>query len=104
GWVILVGGVGGASRVAEEKDKKTLILLLMTRLTNHEVVLGKLLASLLDVLVMLATAAPIFMLLTLFGGVSAAQVARVFAVTLATILAAGSLGSTVALARDKTFQ
>jgi hypothetical protein len=76
----------------------------MTRLSNHEVVLGKLLASLLDVLVMLATALPIFLLLTLFGGVSPAQVARVFAVTLATILAAGSLGSTVALARDKTFQ
>src|SRR5262245_9072798 len=93
-----------ASSVAQEKDKKTLILLLMTRLTNHELVLGKLLASLLDVLVMLATAAPIFTLLTLFGGVSAAQVGRVFAVTLATILAAGSVGSTVALARDKTFQ
>src|SRR5262245_48363557 len=93
-----------ASAVALEKDKKTILLLLMTRLTNHELVLGKLLASLLDVLVMLATALPIFMLLTLFGGVSPGQVARVFAVTLATILAAGSLGSTVALARDKTFQ
>src|SRR4051794_3990163 len=93
-----------ASSVAQEKDKKTMLLLLMTRLSNHEIVLGKLLASLLDVLVMLASAAPIFMLLTLFGGVSPAQVARVFAVTLATILAAGSLGSTVALARDKTFQ
>jgi ABC-type Na+ efflux pump permease subunit len=93
-----------ASSVAQEKDKKTILLLLMTRLTNHELVLGKLLASLLDVLVMLATAAPIFMLLTLFGGVSAEQVGRVFAVTLATILAAGSLGSTIALARDKTFQ
>jgi ABC-type Na+ efflux pump permease subunit len=93
-----------ASGVAQEKDKKTLLLLLMTRLTNHELVLGKLLASLLDVLVMLATAAPIFMLLTLFGGVSPMQVARVLAVTLATILAAGSLGSTIALARDKTFQ
>jgi ABC-type Na+ efflux pump permease subunit len=93
-----------ASGVAQEKDKKTILLLLMTRLTNHELVLGKLLASLLDVLVMLATAAPIFLLLTLFGGVSAAQVGRVFAVTLATVLAAGSLGSTIALARDKTFQ
>ncbi len=93
-----------ASAVALEKDKKTILLLLMTRLTNHELVLGKLLASLLDVLVMLATALPIFMLLTLFGGVSPLQVVRVFLVTLATILAAGSLGSTVALARDKTFQ
>ena len=97
------GAARGQQRRAGERQK-TLILLLMTRLTNHELVLGKLLASLLDVLVMLATAAPIFMLLTLFGGVSAAQVGRVFAVTLATILAAGSLGSTVALARDKTFQ
>ena len=61
-------------------------------------------ASLLDVLVMLATALPIFMLLTLFGGVSLSQVGRVFAVTLATVLVAGSLGSTVALAREKTFQ
>lgn len=93
-----------ASGVAQEKDKKTILLLLMTRLTNHELVLGKLLASLLDVLVMIATAAPIFMLLTLFGGISTAQVGRVFAVTLATVLAAGSVGSTVALARDKTFQ
>jgi len=93
-----------ASSVSQEKDKKTILLLLMTRLSNHELVLGKLLASLLDVFVMLATAAPIFMLLTLFGGVSPAQVARVFAVTLATVFAAGSLGSTVALARDKTFQ
>src|SRR5262245_12885871 len=93
-----------ASSVAQEKDKKTILLLLMTRLSNHELVLGKLLASLLDVLVMLMAAAPIFMLLTLFGGVSMTQVGRVFAVTLATVLAAGSLGSTVALARDKTFQ
>jgi ABC-type Na+ efflux pump permease subunit len=102
--ITFLAALRAASSVAQEKDKKTIILLLMTRLSNHEVVLGKLLASLLDVLVMLATAAPIFMFLTLFGGVSAAQVARVFAVTLATVLAAGSLGSTVALARDKTFQ
>ena len=35
----------------------------------------------------------------LFGGVSAEQVARVFAVTFVSSLAAGSLGSTVALWR-----
>jgi ABC-type transport system involved in multi-copper enzyme maturation permease subunit len=102
--ITFLAALRSASSVAQEKDKKTILLLLMTRLTNHELVLGKLLASLLDVLVMLATAVPIFMLLTLFGGVSLLQVARVFAVTLATALAAGSLGSTVALAREKTFQ
>lgn len=93
-----------ASAVAQEKDRRTLILLLMTRLTNSELVLGKLMASLLNVLVMLATALPIFMLIVLLGGVSFGQVAGVFVVTLLAALAAGSLGSTVALWREKTFQ
>ena len=57
---------------------------------NEEGVLGKLLASLLEVLVMLAAAAPLFMLITLFGGISFAQVARVFLVTLTTALAAAA--------------
>ena len=92
------------SGVAQEKDKRTMLLLLMTRLSNHELVLGKLFASLLDVFVMLLAGLPIFMLMTLFGGISVEQVLRVFAVTLATVFAAGSLGSTVALGREKTFQ
>jgi ABC-type transport system involved in multi-copper enzyme maturation permease subunit len=55
-----------ASAVAQEKDKKTMLLLLMTRLSNHELVLGKLLAA--YSMFVMFTAAPIFMLLTLFGG------------------------------------
>jgi hypothetical protein len=93
-----------ASGVAQEKDGRTLVLLLLTRLTNSELTLGKLLASLLNVLVLLAASLPLFMLSALFGGVSFEQIARVFAVTLATAIAAGSLGSTLALWREKTFQ
>ena len=93
-----------ASVIALEKDRRTLILLLMTRISNHELVLGKLFAGLLGVLVMLLAAVPVFISLTLFGGVSYAQVGRVFAVTLLTTIAAGSLGALIALARDKTFQ
>jgi hypothetical protein len=44
------------------------------------------------------------MLCALFGGVSFGQIARVFAVTLASVIACGSLGSTLALWREKTFQ
>lgn len=102
--VVFFSSLLSASAVAQEKDKKTLILLLLTRLTNHELVLGKLLASLLNVLVLLLAALPVFMLSILFGGVSMAQVGRVYAVTAATALAAGSLGSTLALWREKTFQ
>ena len=93
-----------ASAVAQEKDRRTLDLLLLTNLTNTELVLGKLLASLLNILLMVGAALPLFLLAMLFGGVSGEQIARVFAVTVASTLAAGSLGSTLALWRDKTFQ
>lgn len=93
-----------AAAVAQEKDRRTLDLLLMTRMTNSELVIGKLLASMLTVLVLILSAAPLFLLLAMLGGVSHGQIARVFGVTLAAALAAGSLGSTIALWREKTFQ
>ena len=40
----------------------------------------------------------------LFGGVSFEQIARVFVVTLVAAVAAGSIGSTIALWRDSTYQ
>ena len=102
--VIFFAAMGAASNVSQEKDRRTLILLLLTRMTNSELVLGKLFASLLNIFFMLAAAAPVFMLTTLFGGVSFMQVVRVFAVTIAGALVAGSLGSTLAFWREKTFQ
>ena len=60
--------------------------------------------AMLNVAVMVVAGLPVFMLVVLFGGVSFGQVGRVFGVTMATALAAGSLGSTLALWREKTFQ
>ncbi len=93
-----------ASAVSLEKDRKTLDLLLMTNLSNSDLVLGKLLASMLSVIVMVVATLPLLMILALLGGVSTAQILRVEAVTLASALVAGSLGSTIALWREKTFQ
>lgn len=104
GLAMFFSAMLSASAVAQEKDRRTLILLLLTNLTNSELVLGKLLASLLNVLVLLTASVPLFMLTALFGGVSFAQIGRVFAVTVATVILCGSLGSLVALWREKTFQ
>lgn len=101
---VFFSAVLAASGVAQEKDRRTLVLLLLTNLSNSELVFGKLLASMLTVLVLLASSLPVFMLIVLFGGVSFDQIGRVFAVTLIASLAAGSLGSTFALWREKTFQ
>lgn len=99
-----LAAIGAASAVSQEKDKRTLVLLLLTRMSNRELVLGKLLASLLNVIVMLAANLPLFLAITLFGGVSYGQVFGVFGVTLTSILAAGSLGALIGFWREKTFQ
>jgi ABC-type transport system involved in multi-copper enzyme maturation permease subunit len=93
-----------ASAVALEKDRKTLDLLLLTNLSNVELVLGKLLAGMLSVVVVVVAASPLLAIIALLGGVSSGQIVRVQAVTLISALAAGSLGSTIALWREKTFQ
>ena len=104
GVMVFFAALSAASGVAVEKDRQTLLLLLLTNLTNSELVLGKLLASILSVLSMTLAAMPLFMLLAMLGGVSFGQIGEVFAVTFSTVVLAGSLGSTVALWREKTFQ
>ena len=102
--ILFLSAIQTASSVAVEKDKQTLILLLMSRLSNSELVLGKLFSSLLAIGVMLMTSLPIFMLIVLFGGTSFEQVGWTYAVTVVTALAAGSIGATVGFWREKTFQ
>lgn len=93
-----------AGNVAQEKDRRTLILLLMTDLRDRELVLGKLGAGLLPVGTLLAVSIPVFCLLHLLGGVGLDQIIWCELLCLATALAAGSWGSFVAFWREKTFQ
>ncbi len=99
-----VAAVGSASNVAQEKDRRTLILLLLTRLSGFEVVVGKLAATLLMPLSLLVCAAPLFFALPLLGGVSPRQVLSVLLITAATIVLAGSVGTVMGMWREKTFQ
>src|SRR5690606_3918790 len=78
--------------------------LLLTDLRERELVFGKLLASLLIVFVTWAASIPIFALIYLLGGVTLAQVGWSLALSLVTIIVAGSWGGLVAYWREKTFQ
>jgi len=66
--------LSAATAVAHEKDRRTFVLLLMTDLRDVEIILGKLTASLLQILTLLATSAPVFFLCMLMGGVSPGQI------------------------------
>jgi ABC-type Na+ efflux pump permease subunit len=101
---MLAAAMTGAVAVSTEKDRRTLELLLVSRLTDRELVSGKLAASLVRVLLLLLAAVPMFAIAALFGGVTGTTVARVFAVTVAASLAAASLATTVAFWKETTFQ
>lgn len=102
--VLFFAPLFAAGRVAQEKDRQTLILLLMTDLRDRELVFGKLLSSLLPVVVLLLASAPVFTLVSMLGGITPGQIAGSLAICAATALAAGSWGTLVAFWREKTFQ
>lgn len=93
-----------ASLVAQEKDRRTLILLLMTDLRNRELAIGKLFSSLLNIVVLLAASWPVFFSLRLLGGVMWEQIIWSQVIVLVATFAAGSWGCLVAFWREKTFQ
>ena len=43
--IMFLAAFGTASSISQEKDRRTILLLLLTRLSNHELVLGKLIAA-----------------------------------------------------------
>src|SRR5947207_1357333 len=97
GLLLFFSALAAASTVAQEKDRRTFVLLLLTDLRNYEIVLGKLFGSLLQILLLLAGTVPAFALLLLLGGVAPEQVAQAVLILTATAIAAGSLGGLVAL-------
>jgi ABC-type transport system involved in multi-copper enzyme maturation permease subunit len=101
---LFFSALSAASAVAQEKDRRTFVLLLLTDLRNDEIVLGKLLGSLLPIALLLAATVPLLMLLLLLGGVDPRQVLQAVVIVAATSVAAGSLGGLIALWRDRTFQ
>jgi len=101
---VLVAALASAVAVGMEKDRRTLELLLVSRLDDWQLVVGKLVGSLLRVLLLLVSAIPVFALAGLFGGVTPLQIARLFVVTVAAAVAAASIANAVALWRDTVFQ
>jgi ABC-type transport system involved in multi-copper enzyme maturation permease subunit len=101
--LLFFAALSAASAITQEKDRRTFVLLLITDLRDYEIVLGKLLGSLLQIALFLAGTVPLLALLLLLGGVAPHQVAQAVLVLTTAGLAAGSLGTLVALWRDKTF-
>src|ERR1019366_8079173 len=102
--LLFFAALSAAGAVSLEKDRRTFLLRLLTRLRNDEIVLGKLFGSLMQIGLMLLGSIPLLALLMILGGIEPFQIAETVLVLGTTALAAGSLSGLVALWRDKTFQ
>jgi ABC-type transport system involved in multi-copper enzyme maturation permease subunit len=102
--LLFMAALAGCSAVNYEKDRQTLTLLLMTSLSDSQVVLGKIGAGLLWTMNAFLSTAPIVFLMPLLGGVSVDQALACVLVTAFTLVASCSLGATISFWREKTFQ
>jgi ABC-type Na+ efflux pump permease subunit len=102
--VLFAASLSGASTISYEKDRRTFVLLLVTRLHDWEIIVHKFLAGLLQVAGLLVVALPMFILSLLLGGVSFAQLAQVYGVTIGAAVLSCAFGVLIADWREKTFQ
>src|SRR6185437_3660347 len=88
-FVLTPGYTAGA--IAEEKDRKTLEFLLATDLRSREIVLSKLMARLVNLVLLVLAGLPVLSLTQLWGGVEPALVLAGFAATLLTLFSLAGL-------------
>lgn len=101
---MFLAAVSAASNVTQEKDRRTLLLLLLTRLSNPQIVLGKLSSSLLSNFNLILSALPMLILIAILGGVSLYQVFMAALLITVSSMWCGALANMVAFWREKTFQ
>lgn len=81
-----------AGTVSGERERQTLNLLLTTHLSPASIVIGKLLASVSFILLLIVATLPIYALVLLYGGISPLQLLEVFGLFILTVLFCASFG------------
>jgi ABC-2 type transport system permease protein len=81
-----------AGAIAGERERQTLDLLLCTNLAPRSIVIGKLLASMSHILILIIASIPMFSIVFLYGGISVVEIAQLFGFYIVTAIMAGSIG------------
>jgi ABC-type transport system involved in multi-copper enzyme maturation permease subunit len=90
--IVVITPATTSAAISGERQRQTLDLLLVTRLSSLGITLGKLLAAISFNLLLIICSLPIFGLVFLFGGVGPDQLAEVFLIFLTTVFSFGSIG------------
>jgi ABC-type transport system involved in multi-copper enzyme maturation permease subunit len=102
--VLLAAPAAAAGAICLDRARGTLAHLLVTDLSDREIVLGKLAARLVPVLGLIGCTLPVMALLTLLGGVDPDALLRAFVVTLSIAVLGCSLALVFSLWAGKTHE
>lgn len=81
-----------AGAISGEREKQTLDLLLCTRMTPFSIIIGKLFASISQVILLIAASLPIFSIVFLFGGISIKELLQLLGFFIVISITLGSIG------------
>ncbi|GCE13723.1 ABC transporter permease [Tengunoibacter tsumagoiensis] len=81
-----------STAINSEKERQTYDMLLCSRLSTFSLVMGKLVAGLINAFLLIAASIPLFSLVFFFGGVSPSQIGSALTIFLSTTLLLGSYG------------
>lgn len=91
-----------AGSISGERERQTLELMLTTRMTPAEIVLGKLMASLSTMFLMIISSFPILAMVFVYGGVTLNDIVELLLCYVAAALFVGSLGICCSAVFQKT--
>ncbi len=98
--LVLLTPAYAAGGIAEEKEKKTFVFLLVSDLTSREILFGKFLGRLVFLLGVLAAGLPILAITQLFGGMSLKFLLMSYLVTATTVTVLAAVSAAGACATD----
>ncbi len=78
--------------ISSEREKQTLDLLLCTRMTPFSIIIGKLFASISQIILLIIASLPIFSIVFLFGGISIKEMLQLFGFFIIISVTFGSIG------------
>lgn len=92
GLIILLVPALTAGTISGERERQTLDLLLITKISPFSIIMGKLMASISQIVLLILASVPIFSIIFVFGGVSISNIIILFLFFIATAIMVGSVG------------
>ncbi|NLK21307.1 MAG: ABC transporter permease [Epulopiscium sp.] len=92
GLIVLLVPALTSGSISGERERQTLDLLLITKQSPFSIIIGKLMSSISQIILLILASTPIFSIVFMFGGVSLGNIVILFLFFIATAIMIGSVG------------